>query len=79
MEKGNMNYTVSENRIKASVPRKIFVVFNYAFLTLFAIVCLLPEQDLLVRAWRAEMPERASGMEKVFQLVFPPEKGHLIS
>ena len=47
MEKGNMNYTVSENRIKASVPRKIFVVFNYAFLTLFAIVCLLPVLHVL--------------------------------
>lgn len=34
--------TPKENRIKSSIPRKVFVAFNYTLLTLLAIVFILP-------------------------------------
>jgi putative aldouronate transport system permease protein len=34
--------TPKENKIKSSVSRKIFVVFNYTLLTVLAIVFILP-------------------------------------
>lgn len=35
-------YTPKENKIKSSIPRKIFVAFNYTLLTALAIIFILP-------------------------------------
>ncbi|MDR1541911.1 MAG: carbohydrate ABC transporter permease [Clostridiales bacterium] len=46
-------------KIKQSLPRNIFLVFNYLFLVVIALICLLPFVNLLAISFSAKLPVAA--------------------